>query len=434
MNPTATVLLAEDHAQTLRACSEALARAGLRVVAADSVPAAADLLARERPALAALDAALGGGDVGQLCRHLRRAGVPIFLLLPPRFAGAEWAALEGLADECVRKPFDAEDLARRAARRVATPQAPPAPVTYAPAGTDGVDGVADAVTGRESYAGREVAGCRLDHEIGRGASGVVYLARHATLDLPVAVKLMPAALVRWDAEERRRFLRGARAAARIQHPNVVPVLNAGEEGGCLFLVQRYVEGETLQARIDRLGALPEPAVRALLREIAGGLGVAHRLDIVHRDVKPANIILAASGESLLTDFGLARGGADREISSASAVVGTPLYMSPEQCSGKPLDGRSDLYSLGASAYHAAVGRPPISGDSPVAVLRNHLEQTPEPPHAVARGISRDLSATLMRLLAKDPQARFRDAAELLDALTPPGGGAARESRARPGTR
>lgn len=297
--------------------------------------------------------------------------------------------------------------------RAASPAGPANP--YTAAGTGGDSVVADGSTGREDYSGREIAGCVLDREIGRGATSIVYLARHATLDIPVAVKLMPAALQRWDAEERRRFIRGARAAARIDHPGVVPVLNAGEEGGCCFLVQRYVEGETLQARIDRLGPLPEKDVRAIVRQVAAGLGAAHRLGIVHRDVKPANVILSTGGQSLLTDFGLARIG-EADISSGSAVVGTPLYMSPEQCSGKALDGRSDLYSLGASAYHALVGRPPISGDSPVAVLRNHLERLPDPPRLAARGVSTGFSSALMRLLAKDPDARFRDAAELIAAL------------------
>ena len=413
MTQRPTVLLAEDHAQTVRVCSEALARAEMRVVVAADTARAAALTAADRPAAVLMDAALPG-DVEEFCRQLRRSGVPLVLLLPPRLAGREADALCALADECVRKPFDADDLARRVTHLAAArPAAQVKP--YPAAKTAGGSVVADGGTGREDYSGREIAGCVLEREIGRGATSIVYLARHATLDIPVAVKLMPAALQRWDAEERRRFIRGARAAARIDHPAVVPVLNAGEDGGCYFLVQRYVEGETLQARLDRLTSLPEKDVRAVVLQVAAGLGAAHRLGIVHRDVKPANIILSTGGQALLTDFGLARIG-EADISSGSAVVGTPLYMSPEQCSGKALDGRSDLYSLGASAYHALVGRPPISGDSPVAVLRNHLERLPDPPHLAARGVSTSFSSVLMRLLAKDPDARFRDAAELIAAL------------------
>lgn len=416
MTEPRTIILAEDHVQTVRVCSEALARQGLRALSVDNAAGVSELVSTERARVVLVDAAISGGDVVELCRRLRRDGVGVVLLIPPRFNAKTLENLRSLAEECVQKPFDADDLARRVTRLAAGPAAGGGPggLRCAEEGTGGGPAVANAAL--ELSGGRRVAGCILEREIGRGATSVVYLARHATLDIPVALKLMPVILQRWDAEDCRRFIRGARAAVRIQHPNVVPVLNAGEEDGCLFLVQRYVEGETLQARIERLGPQPEGAVREILRQIASGLGAAHRLDIVHRDVKPANIILSASGQALLTDFGLARGAGDREISSGSAIVGTPLYMSPEQCAGGALDGRSDLYSLGASAYHAATGRPPISGASPVAVLRNHVETMPDPPHHVARSVSRGFSDVLMRLLAKDPDDRYRDAEELIAAL------------------
>ncbi len=412
MTRRGVILLAEDHAQSVRACVEALERLGWRVVVGDNLARLPEMILQERPSVLLLDAALPGGDVLELCRGLRRRAVPVILLVPPRFDGRQLDALRPLAEECIAKPFDAEDVARRAVRLASGG----GDAAYPTPGSNAGPRVREALPDDTASLGREIAGCRLERAIGRGASSVVYLARHCALDLPVAVKLMPVGLQAWDAEERRRFLRGARAAARIQHPNVVPVLNAGEEGDCFFVVQRYVDGETLLARMERTGPLPEEAVRRLTREVAAGLGAAHRLDVVHRDVKPANIILAASGEAVLADFGLARSGADRDISSASAIVGTPLYMSPEQCAGRPLDGRSDLYSLGASAYHALVGRPPITGESPVAVLRNHLEQTPDPPGRVARGVSRRFSDLLMKLLAKAPEARFQDAQELQTAL------------------
>ena len=247
--------------------------------------------------------------------------------------------------------------------------------------------------------------------------GTVYLGRHLLLDVPVAVKVFSDAPMRWNDEDLQRFIRGARAAARIQHPNVVPVLNAGREGDLYFLVQRYVEGQTLRDRVDAQGRLGEADVIRIVRDIASGLAAAHQIGIVHRDVKPGNIILAADDTAMLTDFGLARPIGVGEVSSKAEIVGTPYYMSPEQCEGLALDGRSDLYSLGATAYHALTGRPPIPGDSLVAVLRGHSSYVPPEPRELAPGLSPPLSRIVMRLLAKKPDQRYASAEEVIAAVS-----------------
>ena len=197
---------------------------------------------------------------------------------------------------------------------------------------------------------------------------------------------------------------------------MVPVLNAGKEKEFYFLVQRYIEGEPLNRRIESKGHFSEKTVVGVLRDIASGLGAAHRLGIVHRDVKPANIIIKQTGAAVLTDFGLARAAGQGDISSRGDIVGTPYYMSPEQCSGLPVDGRSDLYSLGATACHALTGRRPVEGDSAMAVLKAQIEQVPPAPRALAPQVSEGISALIMRLLGKAPDERHQTAEGLLIAL------------------
>ena len=154
----------------------------------------------------------------------------------------------------------------------------------------------------------------------------------------------------------------------------------------------------------------------MLRDVGSGLAAAHKHEIVHRDVKPANIIMTSPGAAVLTDFGLARTIGEGDISSGSDIIGTPYYMSPEQCEALPLDGRSDLYSLGATAYHALTARRPIEGDTPLAVLRAHIHHVPTSPRALLPELSEGISRIVMKLLEKSPEARFQTAEELVAAL------------------
>jgi len=415
---TDRILIADDHPQTVAACRAALAQSGREALAAADLPAAAAIL-QGRLALVAVDAALPGGSVHSFCLRARNDGARVLLLAPPRFPNDALDALRPVVDAILFKPFDIEEFKQRVS--ALTSQEPMARGERAGAepgaSSAGAGRVAEAAADAPpDLAGTRIAGCLLQRFLGRGASGSVWLARHELLELQVAVKLLPADLLQWGPQDRQRFIRGARAAVQIQHPNVVQLLNAGEEQGRLFLVQRYVEGENLRTRVERMGRLQEREALGILSQIAAGLGAVHRLGLVHRDVKPANIMLDAAGRAMLTDFGLARGVGAHDISSVSAFVGTPLYISPEQCAGRPADGRSDLYSLGASIYHALTGRPPIQGDTLLAVLQGVERTRPPAPYELVPGISPAASALVMRLLEKEPAQRFSSAEELVRAL------------------
>src|SRR3954470_10321736 len=200
----------------------------------------------------------------------------------------------------------------------------------------------------------------LQRELGRGGMGIVYLARDVQLDRDVAIKVLPSHLAR-TAESRQRFLCEARTAAGLSHRNIVPIHRVGEAGGFVFCVMSYVEGETLGERLRAKGPLQPADATRLVREVAWALAYAHGRGIVHRDVKPDNIMLeAGTGRAMVTDFGIASGGGDPvPAHDPGKIVGTAHYMSPEQAANEPVDGRSDIYSLGVVGYLAVSGRLPF---------------------------------------------------------------------------
>ena len=254
--------------------------------------------------------------------------------------------------------------------------------------------------------------------LGRGGMGVVYLARDLRLERPVALKV-PSADRAADPAFRQRFLREARTAAALLHPNIVPIYAVHEVGEMIFFAMAYVAGETLDQRLEREGALsPETAAR-LLRELADALAYAHARGVVHRDVKPDNILLdAASGRALLSDFGIARMSGDGRSTlppSDGGVAGAAAFMSPEQARGEPVDSRSDLYSLGIVGYYALTGRLPFTGETDVLVLALHA--TTPPPPLVVPGVPRRLAQAVERCLAKHAGDRFPDGAALGRALS-----------------
>src|ERR1041385_1774515 len=218
----------------------------------------------------------------------------------------------------------------------------------------------------------------LQREIGRGGMGVVYLARDVQLDRDVAIKVLPAHLTR-DAAARERFLREARMAAGLSHPHIVPIHRVGEVRGFVFFVMSYVEGETLGECLRTSGPLLPADAARVLREVAWALAYAHGRGIVHRDVKPDNILLeAATGRALVTDFGIAYGGGDpASVTDPGKIMGTRHFMSPEQAAGEAIYGRSDIYALGVVGYLAVSGRLPFESTSLPALLVS--QATEEPP-------------------------------------------------------
>jgi predicted Ser/Thr protein kinase len=265
----------------------------------------------------------------------------------------------------------------------------------------------------------------LQRELGRGGMGVVYLARDVQLDRDVAIKVLPAALAATPSA-RERFLREARMAAGLSHPHIVPIHRVSEADGFVFFVMSYVEGETLGERLRRRGPLLPAEATRVLREVAWALAYAHGRGIVHRDVKPDNILLeAATGRALVTDFGIAQdAGTGNGSDSAQAeslgeqVMGTQHFMSPEQALGETVDGRSDIYALGVVGHLAVSGRLPFEASDLSALVIRQATETPATVMRFAPGLPSGLAATIDRCLARDPIDRFDDGEELAAALAP----------------
>jgi serine/threonine-protein kinase len=258
----------------------------------------------------------------------------------------------------------------------------------------------------------------LQRELGRGGMGIVYLARDVQLDRDVAIKVLPTHLAR-DPAARERFLREARMAAGLSHPHIVPIHRVSEVAGFVFFVMSYVEGETLGERLRTRGPLPPADAMRVLREVAWALAYAHGRGIVHRDVKPDNILLeAATGRALVTDFGIAHGGDTDAVTDPGKIMGTAHFMSPEQAAGGAVDGRSDIYALGVVGYIAVSGRLPFdSSNLPALLLRQSTEEAPSVMNA-APGLPPALGMAIDRCLATDPGERFQDGEALAASLSP----------------
>jgi len=253
----------------------------------------------------------------------------------------------------------------------------------------------------------------IDRELGRGGMGVVYLAREVHLDRLVAIKLLPPDRASIPAL-RERFLREARSAAKLSHPNIIPIHAVDEASGFVFFVMAFVEGITLAERVRTRGPLPSAEASRVLREVAWALAHAHARGLVHRDVKPDNILIeAATGRVLVADFGIA---ATAGVADTEGISGTPEFMSPEQALGRPMDARSDVYSLGATAFYTLTGRFPFDGASSTEILAKHV--TALLPALAANGlpIPRKLAALVHQCLAKNPDERPASADAVADQL------------------
>src|SRR6266852_6295623 len=268
----------------------------------------------------------------------------------------------------------------------------------------------------ETRIGTEVGGYRLESVIGRGGMSVIYLAEQLRLGRKVAFKLLAPELAR-DERFRERFLRESRLASTIEHPNIIQIHDAGEADGLLYIAMRHVEGPSLKELIARLGSLGLGRVIYIVEQIASALDLAHSRGLVHRDVKPANILLdEASDHAFLTDFGIAKQTTARGLTSTAMFVGTMEYCSPEQIEGQPVDARTDVYGLGCVVVESLTGSPPFVNETEVALMHAHLStpppsltsRRPEPPIG--------LNAVVARSLAKDPDTRYQTAGEFAAAL------------------
>jgi len=256
----------------------------------------------------------------------------------------------------------------------------------------------------------------IERELGRGGMGIVVLARDERLDRRVALKVLPPTLAE-QSDTRERFLREARMSAQLSHPNIVPVYRADDIGGFAFFAMGFVDGETMGDRIRDRGALAPAEVVRILREVSWALAYAHARGIVHRDVKPDNILLErSSGRAIVTDFGIARADFNPSLTQDGLVLGTVHYMSPEQSSGDALDGRSDLYALGCVGFLALSGRLPFEGQSPQSILIAHATKEPPPLRSIAPQVPAPLAAVIDQCLRKAPAERFATGEELAEAL------------------
>ena len=261
------------------------------------------------------------------------------------------------------------------------------------------------------------AGCRIQEVAGRGGMGIVYRATQLPLGRAVALKLVSPERAA-DPAFRARFERESRLAAAIDHPNVIPIYAAGEENGRLFIVMRWVRGHDLQALIARTGGLDPRRTAAIVAQVGAGLDAAHEAGIVHRDVKPANVLITGeegSGHVYLSDFGLTREvTADTRITESGEWLGTVNFMAPEQFEGARVDSRTDVYGLGCLLYAALTGQAPYAGRTVAATMLAHLDEPPPKPSAT-EGVPAAFDAVVARAMAKLPDDRYASAGELVEA-------------------
>jgi len=266
---------------------------------------------------------------------------------------------------------------------------------------------------------RKYGRCEVRAVIGRGARSTVYRGWHEGLQIPVAVKVMPKELTEQDAQITERFLREARIAAQLNHPNIVRVYDCGETEDSYYLVLEYIEGKTCKDVIAEEGLFEWPAAVRIARQVAEGLLYAHNKGVIHRDLKPENIMIDKEGEARIADLGLAK---DISVSQASAtsdgdVLGTPYYMSPEQVKQPGnVDFRADIYSLGATLYHMVTGRVPFDASTPFEIMTKHLSAPLTPPEELNPDLPGQLSGVIVRAMAKEPQDRYQSYEALIQEL------------------
>ncbi len=251
-------------------------------------------------------------------------------------------------------------------------------------------------------------------ELGRGGMALVYQALERELGREVAVKVLPFALA-FDAEFVERFQREARTAAQLEHPNIIPIYRVGLSGRVIYFVMKFLRGGSLAGLLEKRGRLTAPEIRRLLVDCASALAYAHQRGIVHRDMKPDNVMFDEFGQVLLTDFGIAKAMSGGRLTGTGMSIGTPHYMSPEQARAQNIDGRSDIYSLGVVAYQCLTGQVPFDGEDSFAIGYKHITE-PLPQLTLTSADDRQLYETIRRMMMKDPGDRPQDCGELIASL------------------
>ena len=258
----------------------------------------------------------------------------------------------------------------------------------------------------------------IHRELGRGGMATVYLGHDIALDRKVAIKVMSPALLTGEGMV-ERFKREARTAASLSHPNIIPIYAVRESDQIVYFVMKFVEGRPLDSIIKETGKLPIAMVQQILQQVGAGLGYAHKRGIIHRDVKPANVMVDTEGWAVVTDFGIAKVTETKGLTMTGATVGTPSYMSPEQCAAKELTGASDQYSLGVVAYEMLAGKLPFAADSIMAIMYSHFNDPPPPLNDVRPDCPPEIVKAVMRMLAKEPGERFPTVEDAISAIGVP---------------
>ncbi len=268
----------------------------------------------------------------------------------------------------------------------------------------------------EELIGQVLSGCKIVEKIGEGGMGVVYRGKHLTLDRDVAIKVLHKQLT--NEFYRNRFLAESRAAAKLTHPNVVQVFDAGQKSGYSYIVMEFVEGATAKQLLHARKRLSLAFVVRIVSEAARGLAAAHKIKLVHRDVKPENIMISFTGDTKVMDFGLAKDvDMQGDITKAGMLMGTPFYMAPEQfMNDAQVDHRADIYALGVTSYHMLIGRPPFLGDSPYKVMNAHLNEKYKPLRELDPDIPPELEAIIDKMLLKEPENRYQSMLQVAKSL------------------
>ena len=270
-------------------------------------------------------------------------------------------------------------------------------------------------TGQDPHIGRQVGDYRVVSKLGEGGMGMVYKGQHAALGQVVAIKSLHSALMN-NQSAKERFIREAQALARVTHPNIISLLNfINNDTGC-FIVMEFAEGEDLEAKLQKMGIIPPEQCLPWFVEACRGLSFAHKQGIIHRDIKPSNIIVHPSGRTKLLDFGTAKLVDAKRLTQQGMTLGTIVYMSKEQLLGKPLDARSDIYSLGVTLYEALTGKLPFYDEEERKLVVKIAKTEPIPPSQHYPAISKELEAVILKSMAKEPEGRYQNADEMEQAL------------------